>query len=144
LTFDGIKIKNFYYLNENFLNQHSDEVLFKKIRLVLQHAVGYKSDKDKFIDEEITKYDIINFYDKTIPMTNVNSSVNHIFNLMIINTERGLCGAINDDFRDFTPVIYVNKIEENKFNPIKTEKIELNTKYLIKKFEAFNNFKFFL
>ena len=114
-----------------------------KIKLLLQHAVGYKSEYDKFTDNDITKYDMIYLYDKSLPLLNLTSSVKHIFDTMILSTDKGLVDVIKDDLRDTTPIIYINRIEDNKFNPIRVEKIELNTGRLIKKFEAFGNLKFY-
>lgn len=144
LEYNGIKVNNFYYLNTNFMNQNSDEVEFKKIRLVLQHAIGFKTDGDKFIDDEITRYDMVNFYDKSTKLLNLSSTVKNLMNFMIANTEKGLSDVIKDDLKESTPVLYFHKIQDNQFNPIKTEKIELTMGYLIKKFESFKSSNFYL
>jgi len=140
----GIIIKNFYYLNENFLNQKSDDVQYKKIRLLLQHIVGYKTDGDKFTDDEITKYDVVNFYDRNIQIKDISPTVRYILNVLISKTDKGLGDVIKDDLSETTPLLYVNRIEDNELNPISTTKIDFSLSYLIKKFEAFKNFKFFL
>lgn len=141
---NGIIIKNFYYLNENFLNQRSDEIQYKKIRLLLQHIVGYKTDGDKFTDDEITKYDVVNFYDRNIQIKDISPTVRYILNVLISKTDKGLGDVIKDDLSETTPLLYVNRIEDNELNPISTTKIDFSLSYLIKKFEAFKNFKFFL
>jgi hypothetical protein len=112
--------------------------------LLLQHSIGYKSEGDKFIDTEITKYDIVNFYDKSIKISDISSTTRHIFNLIIGNTDKGLCDVIKDDLQESTPILYFHKIEDNEFNPVSSTKVDLTLRYLIKKFEAFNNFKFSL
>ena len=126
------------------MNQNSDEVEFKKIRLVLQHAIGLKSEGDKFIDEEITKYDIINLYDKSTKLLNLTTTVKNLLNFMVSNTEKGLRDVIKDDLKELDTVLYFNKIQDNQFNPMKTQKIELTPSYLIKKFESFKSSNFFL
>ena len=63
---DGILIKNFYYINETLYAQDIDQTRFKKIRLLIQHLVGYKSQGDKFINEEITRYDQISYYNNDL------------------------------------------------------------------------------
>ncbi len=138
LRTNGMIVKNFYYLNENFLNQNTDEVNYKKMRLLLQHSIGYRSDMNKFIDDEITKYDQINFYDKSIPFKTVSITVDQIFKSMMKNTAKGLMDVIKDDLKTHTPIIQINKIEDNQFNPIRTTKIELSLKHLITKFESFS------
>ena len=53
---EGLKIKNFYYISETFYNQNDDDIRYNKIKLLLQHLVGYRTHINKFTDEEITKY----------------------------------------------------------------------------------------
>lgn len=139
----GIIIKNYYYLNENFLNQNTDEIFFRKIKLLLQHSIGYKSDNNKFKDLQISKYERVNLYDKSLPLIDLNSSINYIFKNMLVNSESSLRDIIKDDLRDSEPIIYCYRIEDNLVNPYKIEKIKLLSEYLIKKFETFNILRFF-
>lgn len=134
---NGIKINNFYYLNENFLNQNSDEIVFKKVRLLLQHAIGYKSESDKFTDFEITKYDIIKYYDRNIYIKSIKITIDQVLKSMMKNTDRGLSDVIKDDLKSDNPIIVINKIEDNNYNPMQSVKIDLSLKNLITKFESF-------
>ena len=137
LKSNGLVVKQFYYLNENFLNQNSDEVKFKEMRLLLQHSVGYKTDKDKFVDEELTKYDYINFYDNSITTFKVEKDINYLMEIIWNNTDKGLRDVIKEDLQDSCPTLYVHKIESNDFNPISTKKVKITLPRLVKTFESF-------
>ena len=39
----GLKIKNYYFISETFFNRDEDKTAHKKIKLLLQHLVGYKT-----------------------------------------------------------------------------------------------------
>jgi|688.fasta_scaffold165130_3 hypothetical protein len=144
LKSNGIVIKQFYYLNENFLNQNSDEVKFKEMRLLLQHSIGYKTDSDKFVDEEITKYNFINFYDNSITTFKVETDINQLMDVIWNNTDKGLRDVIKEDLQDSQPTIFVHKIEMNEFNPISTKKVKITLPKLIKTFESFKRFNPYL
>jgi hypothetical protein len=137
LKLQGLVVKQFYFLNENFLNQNSDEVKFKEMRLLLQHAIGYKTDKDKFIDEELTKYDHINFYDSSITTFKVEKDINYLMEIIWNNTDKGLRDVIKEDLQDSQPILYVHKIESNEMNPISTKKVKMTLPRLAKTFESF-------
>jgi len=137
LISNGIVIKQFYYLNENFLNQNSDEVKFKEMRLLLQHLIGYKTDKNKFINEELTKYDYVNFYDSSISTFKVEKDINEVMNFIWTNTDKGLKDVIKEDLQDSQPILFVHKIETNTLNPVSTKKVKITLPRLIKTFESF-------
>jgi hypothetical protein len=139
----GLVIKNFYYLNDSFLDQNNDDNQFKKMRLILQHSLGYKSDGDKFIDEEITKYEKINFYEKSQSLQFLKSQILGQMNYMISNTERGLSDTIKDDLKYEPPIVHFHSILENDNNPLISSEIKLVSKYVVKKFESFTNSKLF-
>lgn len=134
---NGISIKDFYYINENFLNQNSDSIQYKQFRLLLQHSCGYRSDGDKFTDTEISKYTTLNFYDKYIPFTNIQNTLRHLLDIMLSKSDKGLRDVIKEDLSEETPVLIFHQVEDNLYNPTKTQKIDLDLKFLIKKFESF-------
>ena len=134
---DGISIKNFYFISENFYNQNKDDVNFKKLRLLLQHLVGYKTDGDKFIDEEITRYDQIFYYDNNYDTLKASDDINSLLQVVLSNTDKGLSEVIKEDVREYKPVLFVNKINDNVFNKKETKKVILSLSTLIKTFEAF-------
>jgi hypothetical protein len=140
LEYDGITVKNFYFLDEDFINDDIDETQYKKIKLILQHSLGYKSQDNKFIDQEIQKYKTLHWYDKSSQILNLCNISNDVLNSMLRKTDKGLSDVIRDDLRDDTPVLYVHKIQDNELNPIITKKTKLSLPNIVRKFESFKLF----
>ena len=59
----GLIVKKYYFISETFYNRDLDDVAHKKVRLLLQHLIGMKTEGDKFIEEELEKYDEIEVYE---------------------------------------------------------------------------------
>jgi hypothetical protein len=53
---NGLVIKNYYFISETFYNRNEDNISHKKVRLLLQHLIGLKTDDNKFTSEEIEEY----------------------------------------------------------------------------------------
>ena len=140
----GLKIKSFYFINENLYQIDNDEVRFKKMRLILQHLIGYKTDGLKFIDEEITQYSKCQFYDNEIDTLRISEDINNLLEITLINTQDGLKSVIKEILVDEKPQLMVNKINDNMYNQIETKKVILGLSGTIKKFEKWNqSFLFF-
>ncbi len=97
----GLKIKNYYFISETFYNQNEDNIEFKKMRLLLQHLLGYKTEGDKFIDEEITKYNKIHYYDSNINTLKISDKINELLSFVLSNTDKGLANVIKEDVKRF-------------------------------------------
>lgn len=137
---EGLLIKNFYFISDNFNNQDKDEVNFKKMRLLLQHLVGYKTDGNKFIDDEITRYDQISFYDNNYDTLKFTDDVNGLLEIILSNTDKGLREVIKENIIDYRPTLLVNKINDNHYNKTETKKIILSLSTLVKTFESFKRY----
>jgi len=141
LAEEGILIKNFYYISETFYNQTDDDIKYKKIKLLLQHLIGYKTENDKFIDEELSQYNTINFYDDTYYTLKIADEVNPAFKIILDKTEDGLKSVIKEDLSDNRPCLVVNQISTNQVNKKITKKVDIEYFNLIKTFEGFDIFK---
>lgn len=138
---NGIVIKKFYHISENFYNQKNDDIKYKKIKLLLQHLIGYKTEVDKFIDEEISRYDIVNFHDNNYDTLVIADQVNDLLNILMNKTDDGLRSVIKEDIKMYKPVLVVNQISDNYYNKVSSKKINIGASNIIKTFEGFNNFK---
>jgi len=135
---NGLKIKTFYPISENFMNQNDDDIKFKKMRLLLQHLVGYKTEGDKFKDEEITRYDQIHFYDNYSETLKITKEMNNLLEFLLSRSDDGLRSVIKENVQDFRPNLWVHKENENKMNKRSSEKVILNISKIVKTFENFN------
>lgn len=134
---EGILIKKFYFINESFYDQDNDSNRFKKVRLLLQHLVGYKTNTNKFIEEEIERYDEIKFYDNQNDTLKVVDESNIILKRLIDSSDDGLKSVIKEDIEEYNPVLVVNFVTDNTNNRILTKKVKLEYSRLIKTFESF-------
>ena len=133
----GLVIKDFYYLSETFYNRDKDNISHTKVKLLLQHLVGYKSDNDKFIDEEITQYDRIYFYDDESSVISLANDCNKLFDFLVSNTEDIIKSNIKDIVREDDKIIIVNKVTNNKVNPFITKEVLVEWSNIKKTFESF-------
>lgn len=134
---NGINIKNFYFISETFYNQNSDEIKFKKMRLLIQHLLGYKTDNNKFIDQEITKYKRVIFYDNNYDTLSYANDINVLLEVILSKTDDGLRDVIKEDIQELKPQLVINKINDNLVNKIETKKVILNLSKLVMTFESY-------
>ena len=135
---NGLKIKTFYPISENFMNQNEDDIKFKKMRLLLQHLVGYKTEGQKFKDEEITRYDQIFYYDNYNETLKITKEMNNLLEFLLSRSDDGLRSVIKENVSDFRPTLWVHKENENKMNKRTSDKVILNISKIVKTFENFN------
>jgi hypothetical protein len=135
---NGLKIKTFYPISENFMNKSDDDIKFKKMRLLLQHMVGYKTDGQKFKDEEITRYDQIYYYDNYLETLKITKEINNLLEFLLSRSDDGLRSVIKENVSDFRPTLWVHKENENKVNKRTSDKVILNISKIVKTFENFN------
>lgn len=136
LKWEGIDIKKFYYINETFYNVSSDEIVFKKALINLQHLVGYEIQKEKFVDKEITKYSKLNFYDNDFDTLKMVEEINSYLRFIMSKSDVGIKQVVKEGLEYDKPEFIVNKITGNKYNNIITKSIKINNSYLMK-FESF-------
>jgi hypothetical protein len=134
---EGIIIKNYYYISDSIVDLEKDDTKFKKMRLLIQHLVGYKTDGEKFTDEEITRYNKINYFDVELDTLKIATEINRLLAFLLSNTDAGLKSVLKEDITDFKPELCVNRVNDNEYNRIDSDKVFLETGKIIKMFENF-------
>ncbi len=134
---NGLVIKKFYYISETFYNRNSDDISHKKVRLLLQHLIGLKTEGDKFTDEKLEKYDEVFYYDDEETSTQLACDSNKLLMVLLSNTESSLKDIIKDDLKSTPHNLFVNYITGNKVNRFVTTKVLIQFSNLIKTFESF-------
>jgi len=133
----GLSIKKYYFISDTFYNRDLDEVSHKKVRLLLQHLIGMKTDGDRFTEEELPKYDSIEFYEDDENTISLAIDCNKLLQLIIDNSENTLKSKIKDFLKSET-VLYVNFVSPNKVKRFSKTKVVVEYHNLIKTFEKFN------
>lgn len=139
---NGLIIKNFYFISETFYNKDMDDIAHKKVRLLLQHIVGLKTDGNKFTDEEITQYDNVYFYDNDDNSINLANGANKLLMFLYSNSEENIKKTIREKLNSSEIILFVNKVTGNKVNKFTKSKVLIQLSNLIKTFESFKNFKY--
>lgn len=131
----GLNIEDIYYISETFFNRKDDKIIFNKIKILLQFLIGLKTEDNKFIDKEITKYDVVSYYDDDI--SNVNINPNDFLKYLYDNTDSVLREKIDSVVKSNNNILNINYVSPNKVNRIQTKKIILELNKIIKTFESF-------
>lgn len=134
---NGLIIKKFYYISETFYNRNSDDISHKKVRLLLQHLIGLKTEGDKFTDEKLEQYDEVSYYDDEETSTQLACDSNKLLMVLLERTESSLKDVIKDSLKSTPHILFVNYITGNKVNRFVTTKILIQFSNLIKTFESF-------
>lgn len=134
---NGLFIKKFYYISETFYNRVSDDVSHKKVRLLLQHIVGLKTEGDKFTDEKLEQYSELFYYDDEDNAIKLAKDSNKLLTVLLSNTDNKLKEIIKDDLKSKEYTLYVNLITGNKVNRFVTTKVDIQFSNLITVFESF-------
>lgn len=132
----GISVKNFYFFNENLYTKDSNKLYNNKIKLLIQHLIGLKTEVDRFTDEEIEKYDIIYYYDDDQKSIDLGRTSNDILKFLTDNSEESIKPMIKDVVKTH-PILILNKSTFNKVNRFIKYEVILNFDRIIKTYESF-------
>lgn len=135
---NGLEIENYYFISETFYNRDEDKITHDKVRLLLQHLVGLKTDGNRFTNEEISKYSEVYYYDDDISSINLAINSNSIMQVLISNSDQDIKSKIKEILKSEDNIINVNLVTPNKFNRFKSTKVNIEWSNLIKAFERFN------
>lgn len=136
----GLLVKNYYYLSETFYNRDQDDIVHKKSRLLLQHLIGFKTEINKFSENEIQKYEIISFYDDDNKSIEFVKDINSTLKFILSNTEEELNKNIKELVNGNDLLLSVNLVTHNGITPFSTSEIILKTGEIFKTFESFRSF----
>ena len=133
----GLTVKNFYFISETFYNRDEDKISHKKVRLLLQHLVGQKTEDDRFTNEEITKYNRITFYDDDNKTIELSKNINSILKFILDNSETEIKSKIEDLIKSEEIILDVKFVTFNKVNPFVSSYVKLSIERIFKTYESF-------
>lgn len=132
----GLSVKKYYFISDTFYSRDLDDASHKKVRLLLQHLVGLKTDGDRFTEEELQKYDEVEFYEDDDNTARLATDINKLLQLVIENSEASIKSKVKDILKSET-TLFVNLVSTNKVNRFATTKVAIEYHNLIKAFEKF-------
>lgn len=133
----GLSFKNIYYLSETFYNRDKDEVVSNKIKILIQHLIGYKTEGDKFSDVVINRYDNVYFYEDDINTIASVNDVNNIIKFLIKDTDEEIVESVKGIIRNEEPILILKQVTFNKSNLFLRTEIPIRWLSVIMKFESF-------
>lgn len=136
---NGLLIKKYYFISDTFYNRDLDAISYKKVRLLIQHLIGFKTECDKFIDEHVEKYDSVHFYEDDQNTVALAQDCNRLLRMLIDSSEEIIKERAKDALAKSRPVLHVNYVSPNKVNKFSAAKVILEYGSLIKTFENFAN-----
>lgn len=134
----GLQVKEYYYISETFMNRDEDNIAHLKVKLLLQHLIGLKTDMDKITNQEITDYTQITFYDDSKPAIELAKRINHVLESLLIKTEKEVKLKVKDKINEVDNVLVVKEYTHNKSKRFNETIVELEYSNVIKNFENFN------
>jgi flavodoxin len=135
----GLKIQNFYYISETFFNRNDDDISYLKVKLILQHLIGLKTESDKITNDEITNYNQIYFYDDSKSAIELAKRINNVLESLLVKTEKDVKAKIKDEIRSGDNILVVREYTHNKSKRFLETIVELEYSNVIKNFENYRN-----
>lgn len=133
----GLKVKNYYHISETFYNRDGDDITYKKVRLILQHSIGYKTDGDKFTDEKLDQYDNLYYYDDDRSAIKLSIDSNKFLMILLSNTDKSIVENIKSELKLRKHELVINLYTNNNVNRFEITEVYLQYSNLIKTFESF-------
>lgn len=133
----GLKIKNFYFISETFMNRDQDDIALNKVKLLLQHLIGLRTEGNTITEKEITDYSQIYFYDDCKSSIELSKRINNVLETLLINTEKWVKSKVKEKIQSRDNTLIVKEYTHNKINKFIETQIELEYSNVIKNFENY-------
>jgi hypothetical protein len=134
----GLQIKKYYFISETFFNRNEDDISHLKVKLILQHLIGLKTEMDKIVNEEITDYTQITFYDDSKSAIELAKRINHVLESLLLKTEKEVKLKVKEKIFKVDNILVVKEYTHNKSKKFNETIVELEYSNVIKNFESFN------
>lgn len=133
----GLSIKKYFFISETFYNKDKAEIVNAKAKLLLQFLIGLKIEDNKFINEEVERYDGVTLYEDDANTVKMLMNANDTLHFLVNNTEEALKEQIRTTIKDKECEIIIKQVTFNKANIFIDSKVELQWRNIVRKFESF-------
>lgn len=133
----GLSIKKYFFISETFYNKDKAEIVNAKTKLLLQFLIGLKIEDNKFINEEVKRYDGVTLYEDDANTVKMLMNANDTLHFLVNNTEEALKEQIRTTIKDKECEIIIKQVTFNKANIFIDSKVELQWRNIVRKFESF-------
>jgi len=144
----GLEISKFYYTNDSFSMGNSNKANIDKMKILLEHMVGFHIEGNHFAPIKQNFYPEVHFYDDENQNINVANDIQSFLEEYLKNTEDEVFDRISKRIGDHDPTLYTHLITNNQLKRFDTTKVKLNQpiKFSIKleeskSLKSFDDFK---
>ena len=109
----------------------------KKVKILIQHSIGLKTEIDKFINEEVTQYEEVNLYEDEINCIEVCKGSSEIIRFLVSNSTDEIKESVKSIIKEKQLLININQVTFNKINRFITTPVKIEWQNVIKTFESF-------
>jgi len=133
----GLIIKKYFFISETFYNKDKVEIVNDKTKLLFQFLIGLRIEDNKFVNEEIERYDEVTLYEDDANTVKMLMNANDTLHFLVNNTEEALKEQIRTTIKDKECEIIIKQVTFNKANIFIDSKVELQWRNIVRKFESF-------
>ena len=99
----------------------------KKTLCILQNAIGYMIEENRFVPKQCDKYDESHFYDDEEKNIEAAMCINKFYEMLLENTMPALKDKILEDSKKRSPKLFVNLVSSNSLKPFESKKVDITT-----------------
>jgi hypothetical protein len=133
----GLIIKNFYFISETFLNRDQDDISLNKVKLLLQHLIGLKTNGNILTDEEITDYSQIYYYDDCKSSIELAKMINNVLESLLLKTEKSVKLKVKEKLQSRDNTLIIKEYTYNRAKKFLETMVQLEYSNVIKNFENY-------
>jgi hypothetical protein len=115
-----ININKIYFVNDFEAELSDDNTASRKAKILLEHLIGYKIRKNRFVELQQTETESVHFYDDTKLNIEAAQSLQILFDSCIQNTDPVLKKEIIDRIKSNELKFTTHLITNNDIEPFKT------------------------
>lgn len=134
----GLNIKKIYYINSSINNYENSYSTFLVRKILLQHAIGFRTDNNILTNNEIDRYDKIMYYSNLYDTLNYPIEINYVLDDLYKESPDNIKRVIRDEFMYLKPLIVANYYTSNTLNRVNTSKHVLSLNNIM----TFESFKY--
>ena len=131
----GLKIKNYYFISSTFSNSNDDHKALIKSKIILQHLLGHKIESEKFVEEDITDYNQITFYDDDQLSIQTALNINSVLEKYLLLTDDTIKTTIKEKIKKDDNFLIIKEYTHNKSKKFNEYNVQLELNNVIKSFE---------
>lgn len=131
----GLMIKDYYFISSTFSNSNDDHKALIKSKIILQHLLGHKIEADKFVEEDITNYNQITFYDDNQLSIQTAKNINSVLEKYLLLTEDTVKTIVKEKIKKDDNFLIIKEYTHNKSKKFNEYNAQLELTNVIKSFE---------